>query len=363
MEVDGEVSSSSASKVKARVDQPIVRKKKSATLRDKNGVNRSLGGVAGDGGIASGTSTTGGVSAGTDDAKAKPVKEKRKKEKECGGEVPIKKKRKWVEDEEEGEAQGDVMPCKSQKSKKRAEMEVENVDVDLGSTHVLGPKKKRKSLKRGDAVDGCSTTAATSAASAIAKPKRGTTKTRADNNTNNNTHRPSNTRSKSKSKSNRRPSGDDRKDGAKPSTSTAPPSPHKPLDAETAALHAQICGLLIETMAMSRASSLPVSSLFKLVMQDQPSLKAQRSERVWVGVFERVLRSGEKGRGGSGVFGKVESSGKVCAFTCFFFFLLTIYLYFFSSSSRTTRTDRWKRSGSMCPSWTRTRKGRRLSRR
>ena len=44
---------------------------------------------------------------------------------------------------------------------------------------------------------------------------------------------------------------------------------------------------------MSRASSLPVSSLFKLVMQDQPSLKKQRSEREWVGIFDRVLHAGE----------------------------------------------------------------------
>ena len=54
---------------------------------------------------------------------------------------------------------------------------------------------------------------------------------------------------------------------------STPSTPDSPLDLETAALHAQICGLLIETMAMSRASSLPVLSLFKLVMQDQPSLK------------------------------------------------------------------------------------------
>ena len=71
-------------------------------------------------------------------------------------------------------------------------------------------------------------------------------------------------------------------------------------------------------MAMSRASSLPVSSLFKLVMQDQPSLKTQRSERVWVGIFDRVLHAGEVGRG---VFGKVESSGKVCSFFFFHSFL------------------------------------------
>ena len=64
---------------------------------------------------------------------------------------------------------------------------------------------------------------------------------------------------------------------------------------------------------MSRASSLSVSSLFKLVMQDQPSLKTQRSEREWVEIFDRVLYVGEVGRG-SGAFWKIESSEKVCSF-------------------------------------------------
>lgn len=83
----------------------------------------------------------------------------------------------------------------------------------------------------------------------------------------------------------------------------------EPLDAEARELHSTVCGLVIETMATSRASSLPASSIFKLVMSSQPSLKSQRSEHDWLGVFERVLRDGAAGRG-SGVFGKVESSGK-----------------------------------------------------
>jgi len=82
-----------------------------------------------------------------------------------------------------------------------------------------------------------------------------------------------------------------------------------PLDSETRVLHATICGMVIETIATSRASSLPVSSIYKLVMNSQPALKSQRSEDEWLQLFERVLRSGEVGRG-SGVFGKVESSGK-----------------------------------------------------
>jgi len=84
---------------------------------------------------------------------------------------------------------------------------------------------------------------------------------------------------------------------------------HQPVpihDPEAAVLNAEICGMLIETMALSRASSLPLSSLYKMVMQTQPSLKSQRSEQEWLAMFAQVL---QKGRG-SGVFGKVESSGK-----------------------------------------------------
>ena len=85
-------------------------------------------------------------------------------------------------------------------------------------------------------------------------------------------------------------------------------------DPATVALNAEICGMLIETMALSRASSLPLSSLYKMVMQTQPSLRSQRSESEWLIVFTRVLQEGEAGHG-SGVFGKVESSGKVCFLT------------------------------------------------
>ncbi|KAF9526560.1 hypothetical protein CPB83DRAFT_896064 [Crepidotus variabilis] len=83
----------------------------------------------------------------------------------------------------------------------------------------------------------------------------------------------------------------------------------EPLDDEAKSLHATMCGLVIETMATTRASSLPVSSICKLVMRSQPSLKSQRTEPEWLRVFERVLRDGEVTRG-CGVFGKVDSSGK-----------------------------------------------------
>ena len=106
-----------------------------------------------------------------------------------------------------------------------------------------------------------------------------------------------------------------------PSLSTSRPSSQsKPKSSST--VHAEsrsaaddpetreIVGMLIETMATSRASSLAVSSLYKSVMQSRPSLKTQRSEKEWMAVFKRVLNI-FSGGGMGGVFGKVESSGKV----------------------------------------------------
>ncbi|KAK2460191.1 hypothetical protein APHAL10511_007782 [Amanita phalloides] len=71
----------------------------------------------------------------------------------------------------------------------------------------------------------------------------------------------------------------------------------------------EIRGMLIESMALSRASSHPVSVLCKSVMQARPAMKAERGEKEWMSVFLRVLEGGVAGRG-SGLFGKVESSGK-----------------------------------------------------
>jgi hypothetical protein len=94
-----------------------------------------------------------------------------------------------------------------------------------------------------------------------------------------------------------------------PHSSDGPRSPKtKQPDADMSDLDAEITGMLIECMATSRASSLSISSLFKSVMEYHPSLKAQRSEKEWATVFRRLLRNGATG---SGVFGKVESSGKV----------------------------------------------------
>ena len=113
-------------------------------------------------------------------------------------------------------------------------------------------------------------------------------------------------------------------------------------DPATVALNAEICGMLIETMALSRASSLPMSSLYKMVMQTQPSLKSQRSESEWLIVFARVLQDGEAGRG-SGVFGKVESSGKVG------FLNIPDPAIFIDDcfANRMILIDHWRRSGFM----------------
>ncbi|KAF8893587.1 hypothetical protein BD779DRAFT_1060122 [Infundibulicybe gibba] len=106
-----------------------------------------------------------------------------------------------------------------------------------------------------------------------------------------------------------------RKKPSQPDTpkSSLPKSIHNQsssVDPKTAALDAEMCGMLIESMATSRASSLPISTLYRIVMQSRPSLKAERTEKEWFDVFERVLSSGQSSRGGSGVFGKVESSFK-----------------------------------------------------
>ncbi|KAF6763387.1 hypothetical protein DFP72DRAFT_530119 [Ephemerocybe angulata] len=72
---------------------------------------------------------------------------------------------------------------------------------------------------------------------------------------------------------------------------------------------AEMKGMIIECMATSRASSMPVSLVARTVMQAHPRLKAEKTEKEWRRVIGRVLVNGMAGRG-SGVFGKVDSSGK-----------------------------------------------------
>ena len=116
-----------------------------------------------------------------------------------------------------------------------------------------------------------------------------------------------------------------------PSHHTYPDDDNIPRDPNGIPLaDSEICGMIIEGMATSRASSLPISQICKIVLQSQPAMR-EKSEKEWVSVFERVLRSGSRvlsgdlacggkagkrvGKGGfgkgSGVFEKVDSSYKV----------------------------------------------------
>jgi hypothetical protein len=227
--------------------------KKSAALRDKNGVVRSSPEVA---------------------SAHAASKEKEKRKKEGGSEGPVAKKRRT--------STGVDVGTSSSAGKRRAE-EDENENENANAKEAApepasAPVRKQKRKKVEGDVAAESPAATTSATKRPAKSRR----------------------SKARASSTYTDQDDDEDDTA----------PDAPLDPETAALHAQACGLLIETMALSRASSLPVSALYKLVMQSQPALKAQRTERAWLRVFDRVLHAGEAAGGGSGVFGKVESSGK-----------------------------------------------------
>ncbi|KAJ7103500.1 hypothetical protein B0H15DRAFT_942933 [Mycena belliarum] len=79
---------------------------------------------------------------------------------------------------------------------------------------------------------------------------------------------------------------------------------------ETAApeIDPELCGMLIECLATSRASSLPMSTLYRTVMQSYPSLKSRGTERECLEIMERVLEGGTVAGGGTGVFGKVQQS-------------------------------------------------------
>jgi hypothetical protein len=68
----------------------------------------------------------------------------------------------------------------------------------------------------------------------------------------------------------------------------------------------ELRGLIIQTMALSRASSMPASSLFREILREQPQMARERTREGWIEEFERVL-SGN----GREVFGRVEREGLV----------------------------------------------------
>lgn len=111
---------------------------------------------------------------------------------------------------------------------------------------------------------------------------------------------------------------------------------------------AEICGMIIEGMATSRASSLPISQICKIILQSRPSMKAERDEEGWRDVFCRILQSGVSGRG-SGVFGKVDSSYKVTSSHCCF---TIIDKWQFSNFVRMIVKPRPRLDGSMFLKWT-----------
>ncbi|KAL5528386.1 hypothetical protein ACEPAF_7522 [Sanghuangporus sanghuang] len=64
----------------------------------------------------------------------------------------------------------------------------------------------------------------------------------------------------------------------------------------------EMCGCLIQTMALSRASSMPASSLVREVLRENPHLANQRSKSDWFGVASVVLESND-------VFGRIDRVG------------------------------------------------------
>ena len=96
----------------------------------------------------------------------------------------------------------------------------------------------------------------------------------------------------------------------------------KPVELDLASLPLplpEMQGMLIETLATSRASSMPPSSLYTALMASRPALKEYQScahegameRKEWIRVIEDVL---EAGCASSGVFDKVESTVKVRSF-------------------------------------------------
>ncbi|KAL0956965.1 hypothetical protein HGRIS_003065 [Hohenbuehelia grisea] len=77
------------------------------------------------------------------------------------------------------------------------------------------------------------------------------------------------------------------------------------VDAPDSSADAEIEGMIIESMALSRASSHTASALLRTLIQSRPNLRAQRNNKEWLTVVRRVLKHGE-----GGMFGKVESSFK-----------------------------------------------------
>lgn len=64
----------------------------------------------------------------------------------------------------------------------------------------------------------------------------------------------------------------------------------------------EVCGLLIQAMALARASSMPASSLIRELLRENPHLNGRRSHDVWLDLINTVLRSHV-------VFGRIDRQG------------------------------------------------------
>ncbi|KAF8069955.1 hypothetical protein FPV67DRAFT_1753802 [Lyophyllum atratum] len=219
-------------------------------------------------------------SEGSSASKTSALKEKRKHE-DGQREGPARKKFRTLSEESGSGSRGPEKKRKAQKESKRRLEEAEEAEEDEEEENKqAAPAPKTKKQKKSE--DG-------------GLPKRS---------------RPQQPSTASKSKSKSTPSSSSASSSKPPPRDESIPKPKaSPPDPETQALDTEICGMLIESMATSRASCLPASTLYKNVMQCHPALKEQRGEREWMEILERVLHDGEAARG-SGVFGKVESSFK-----------------------------------------------------
>lgn len=69
----------------------------------------------------------------------------------------------------------------------------------------------------------------------------------------------------------------------------------------------ELSGLLVQAMALSRASSMPASSLFREVVRENPHMSDRRSKEAWLAMIRSVLQC-------HAYFGRIEREGLVRLF-------------------------------------------------
>lgn len=87
-------------------------------------------------------------------------------------------------------------------------------------------------------------------------------------------------------------------------STTPPPSENSSNSDEDRATRLEMGGFLIQAMALSRASSMPASSLLREVLRENPQLVNKRSKDTWLELVNEVLRS-------SNVYGRIDREGMV----------------------------------------------------